>query len=317
MNRFTRPKMGDREKSIDLGIKHLARFFEVVHEVLAHSRAPDTRRLVGNCLRWAPERIALLGQPRVADNQVGRQSAHLLDHIRPRCPQVSHVGDISLARKRLDTLSTEFVDQIKPIGVRTVEMHAHTCCSVESGSQRKRLPDAPVLSGPGDEYPFAFHARSERFETELVCCSGERHGLLSSQFETSPADGPKLIVAARPVAIGSSSDASKDSIRTRSLLHACEKSHKSFGAQSSSPSPRGSITLSFRFSEKGRDTAGERHRVLNNPQREQRRFVSRYRSRRCERHRYLRTARIRSALLLPVLSGCIHDCRGFTPRRRT
>jgi hypothetical protein len=89
--------------------------------MLAHPRTTHREFLLGKLAQRAPEGIAAFRQARVADEQVRREAAHLLDDIAAHRPQVAHVGDVGLDGKRVDLLVAQRVHQIERVDIAAVK----------------------------------------------------------------------------------------------------------------------------------------------------------------------------------------------------
>ena len=122
------------------------------------------------------EGVAGLGQARVADHEVGRQAAELLDHVGAGGPQVAHVRHVGLEREGGDALPLQRFDEVEAVDVGAMEVHAHRRGAVQPGRQGERLAEPAVLARAGDEHaPAGDAAAVLGAEAEAVGVDGEGH----------------------------------------------------------------------------------------------------------------------------------------------
>ena len=115
------------------------------------TRAPFRHRLLFYFRQGASEAIAGLGQTGVADDQIGCFTAHLLHHVAARSPKVANIGHVRLQRKRFDALSVDGSNQIKPIAVTAMEVHANHFRAVHGCRQTQGLANPAVAAGTGNQ----------------------------------------------------------------------------------------------------------------------------------------------------------------------
>ena len=173
---LARPQVGHGQEAVDLGVEHQAALLQVVDEVLADPGPTLGAGLALHLPQGPTERVALLGQPRVADHEVGREAAELLDHVGPGGPEVAHVGDVGLQGEGLDADLLQGVDQVEPVDVGPMEVHADGGGAVEAGGEGEGLPQAAVAAGAGDEDPLPRHTAGQvGHDPEALGIDGEGH----------------------------------------------------------------------------------------------------------------------------------------------